>query len=51
MKSITWSKDSHGLFDYENTNNLTTKFQIKNNSSIYRTGRNNFIFYMFFLTF
>lgn len=38
MKSITWSKDSHGLFDYENTTNFTTKFQIKGSSSIYRIG-------------
>lgn len=38
LKSITWSKDSHGLFDYENQNIFTSKFQLKSNSTIYRSG-------------
>lgn len=29
MKSVTWNKDSHGLFDYESKNCVNAKFKFK----------------------
>ena len=36
LKAVTWSKDSHGLFDYENNQYEMKKFQISNEVKIYR---------------
>lgn len=36
IKTVTWSKDSHGLFDYENSNYDMRKFVITNSSYFYR---------------
>ena len=36
VKAVTWNKDSHGLFDYENSFYDMKKFQIVNPSTLYR---------------
>lgn len=36
IKTVTWSKDSHGLFDYENSNYDMRKFVITNSAYFYR---------------
>ncbi len=36
IKAVTWGKDSHGLFDYENSYYDMKKFKISNNNTIYR---------------
>ena len=36
LKAVTWSKDSHGLFDYENNQYEMKKFQISSEAKIYR---------------
>lgn len=36
MRSSTWSKDSHGLFDYESNNIVNGEFKIMNSSRIIR---------------
>lgn len=36
IKTVTWSKDSHGLFDYENSNYDMRKFTITNSSVFFR---------------
>jgi len=36
LKAVTWSKDSHGLFDYENNQYEMKKFQISHPAKIYR---------------
>ena len=36
LKAVTWNKDSHGLFDYENNQYEMKKFQISHPAKIYR---------------
>jgi hypothetical protein len=36
LKAVTWNKDSHGLFDYENNQYEMKKFQISHPVKIYR---------------
>ena len=36
IKAVTWNKDSHGLFDYENSYYDMRKFQIKNSVRLLR---------------
>lgn len=36
LKAVTWNKDSHGLFDYENNQYEMKKFQISHTAKIYR---------------
>lgn len=36
VKAVTWNKDSHGLFDYENSYYDMKKFQIMASSTLYR---------------
>lgn len=36
VKAVTWNKDSHGLFDYENSYYDMKKFQISNSTTLYR---------------
>lgn len=36
VKAVTWNKDSHGLFDYENAYYDMKKFQLFNSMSLYR---------------
>ena len=36
LKAVTWNKDSHGLFDYENNQYEMKKFQISHAAKIYR---------------
>lgn len=36
IKAVTWNKDSHGLFDYENSYYDMRKFQISNSVRLYR---------------
>ena len=36
IKAVTWNKDSHGLFDYENSFYDMRKFQILNSVLIFR---------------
>ena len=36
VKAVTWNKDSHGLFDYENSYYDMKKFQISSSSILYR---------------
>ena len=38
LKAVTWSKDSHGLFDYESKNIDIKRFKTTVPSSIYRFG-------------
>lgn len=38
IKSVTWSKVSHGLFDYESSSFVIKKAHIQNSSYIYRKG-------------
>jgi len=38
LKTVTWSKDSHGLFDYESKNVNFTKTKIENSSKVYKEG-------------
>jgi hypothetical protein len=38
IKTVTWSKDSHGLFDYESKNVNFTKNKIEASSKIYKFG-------------
>lgn len=35
IKAVTWNKDSHGLFDYENSYYDMRKFQIMNSVILY----------------
>lgn len=37
IKAVTWNKDSHGLFDYENSFYDMRKFQILNSVIIFRS--------------
>lgn len=37
IKAVTWNKDSHGLFDYENSYYDMRKFQIMNSVFLYRS--------------
>lgn len=37
IKAVTWNKDSHGLFDYENSFYDMRKFQIMNSVIIFRS--------------
>lgn len=39
MKAVTWNKDSHGLFDYENNQYEMKKFQISHAVKIYRISK------------
>ncbi|CAD8126561.1 unnamed protein product [Paramecium sonneborni] len=36
IKTITWIKDSHDLFDYENTNRVTQYLMINSSNKLYR---------------
>lgn len=36
VKAVTWNKDSHGLFDYENSYYDMKKFQISDSTCLYR---------------
>ena len=36
IKAVTWNKDSHGLFDYENSYYDMKKFQVNHSSTLYR---------------
>jgi len=38
IKTVTWSKDSHGLFDYESKNIQSTKTKIEASSKAYKYG-------------
>lgn len=38
MKGITWSRDSHGLFDYESRHLTKKTLRAQNESMIMRTG-------------
>jgi hypothetical protein len=38
MKTVTWTKDSHGLFDYESSNLHQTKTKVDSSSHIYKEG-------------
>jgi hypothetical protein len=42
IKAVTWNKDSHGLFDYENSYYDMKKFQLTKSSRLYRN-RNEII--------
>lgn len=39
IKAVTWNKDSHGLFDYENSYYDMRKFQIMNSVYLYRSNQ------------
>lgn len=39
IKAVTWNKDSHGLFDYENSYYDMRKFQIMNSVVLYRNNQ------------
>jgi len=39
MKRVTWSKDSHGLFDYESKNVNFDKDKIKTSSKVFKNGK------------
>ena len=41
MKAVTWSKDSHGLFDYEYKHKDIEKFAIKKTTTFLRKGKLN----------
>lgn len=45
MKLATWSRESHGLFDYENRNTSKKLLQIIGTSSIFRTKFNDIIWF------
>ena len=49
MKVVTWSRESHGLFDYESKHIDVKKCKVDNPCKIYR--QSNFIFtkFSFFL--
>ena len=36
IKAVTWNKDSHGLFDYENSYYDMKKFQLTKSTLLYR---------------
>jgi len=38
IKTVTWSKDSHGLFDYESKNVHFVKTKVETSSKVYKTG-------------
>jgi len=38
IKTVTWTKDSHGLFDYESQNVNYTKAKVESSSKIYKEG-------------
>eukprot|EP00331_Platyophrya_macrostoma_P007568 CAMPEP_0176425466 /NCGR_PEP_ID=MMETSP0127-20121128/11403_1 /TAXON_ID=938130 /ORGANISM="Platyophrya macrostoma, Strain WH" /LENGTH=444 /DNA_ID=CAMNT_0017806627 /DNA_START=17 /DNA_END=1351 /DNA_ORIENTATION=+ len=38
IKTVTWAKDSHGLFDYESKNVTFNKNKIESNSKVYKEG-------------
>lgn len=38
IKTVTWSKDSHGLFDYESKNVNFTKNKIESSSKVFKEG-------------
>jgi len=38
VKTVTWSKDSHGLFDYESKNVQYSKIRIEQSSKVFKTG-------------
>ena len=38
IKSVSWKKDSHGLYDYENKDMKVEKKEITSDSIIYRQG-------------
>jgi len=38
VKAVTWSKDSHGLFDYEYKHQDIEKFTIKKTTTFLRKG-------------
>jgi len=40
MKQVTWSKDSHGLFDYESKNINSIKTKVDSAARIYKDGPN-----------
>lgn len=40
IKSVTWNKDSHGLFDYENNFYEMKKFQIQTSVEMIRKDNN-----------
>ena len=46
MKVVTWSRESHGLFDYESKNINVKKCKVDNPCKIYRSSF--FIFYIFY---
>jgi len=46
MKVVTWSRESHGLFDYESKNINVKKCKVDNPCKIYRSSL--FIFYIFY---
>lgn len=37
IKAVTWSKDSHGLFDYESKSLSHKKFVLDSTTRLYRT--------------
>jgi len=39
MKQVTWSKDSHGLFDYESKNINSIKTKVDSAARIYKDGK------------
>jgi len=41
VKSVTWNKDSHGLFDYECKTSNQKKFSIDNSSKLFRIQSSN----------
>jgi len=43
IKTVTWSKDSHGLFDYESKNVNYTKSKVETSSKIFKDGSDIFI--------
>lgn len=38
IKTVQWTKDSHGLFDYESQNVNYTKAKIDNSAKVYKEG-------------
>lgn len=38
VKAVTWTKDSHGLFDYEYKHKVIEKYNIKKTTTFLRKG-------------
>jgi len=43
MKMVTWSRESHGLFDYENKNTSKKILHVMGTSSVFRTKFNEVV--------